>query len=94
MAGQRKNPTTGAVTVLKPTNRQTPKRARGYCCKQPPESLERLLGVGVGSVFSSEISPLRGAMREAFFKANRRGSHASGNLKPRVSQPYHAALRP
>ena len=24
MAGQRKNPTTGAVTVLKPTRRQTP----------------------------------------------------------------------
>ena len=94
MAGQRKNPTTGAVTVLKPTNRQTPKRARGYCCKQPPESLERLLGVGVGSVYSSEISPLRGAMREVFFKANRRGSHASGNLNRRASQPYHAALRP
>lgn len=27
MAGQRKTPTTGAVTVLKPTDRQTPKRA-------------------------------------------------------------------
>lgn len=44
MAGQRKNPTTGAVTVLKPTNRQTPKRAGGAVVNNPRKS-----GTPVGS---------------------------------------------
>jgi len=76
MAGQRKNPTTGAVTVLKPTNRQTPKRAGGAVVINPRKS-----GTPVGSGSRVQIranSSLRGVMREAFFRADRRGSHASG----------------
>jgi len=76
MAGQRKNPTTGAVTVLKPTNRQTPKRAGGAVVTNPRKS-----GTPVGSGSRVQIranSSLRGVMREAFFRADRRGSHASG----------------
>lgn len=44
MAGQRKNPTTGAVTVSKPTDRQTPKRAGGAVVTNPRKS-----GTPVGS---------------------------------------------
>ena len=65
MAGQRKNPTTGAVTVLKPTNRQTPKRAGGAVVNNPRKS-----GAPVGSGSRVQIranSSLRGVMREAFF---------------------------
>ena len=68
MAGQRKNPTTGAVTVLKPTNRQTPKRAGGAVVNNPRKS-----GTPVGSgsrvVAPGTKSSLRGVMREAFFKS-------------------------
>lgn len=83
MAGQRKNPTTGAVTVLKPTNRQTPKRARGYCCKQPPESLERLLGVGAGWSHLEQNPHCVESCETLFLKADRRGSHASGSHQVR-----------
>ena len=68
MAGQRKNPTTGAVTVLKPTNRQTPKRAGGAVVNNPRKS-----GTPVGSgsrvVAPGTKSSLRGVMRDAFFKS-------------------------
>lgn len=78
MAGQRKNPTTGAVTVSKPTDRQTPKRAGGAVVTNPRKS-----GTPVGSgswVTVPGTKPsLRGVMRNAFLKADRRGSHASGS---------------
>lgn len=68
MAGQRKNPTTGAVTVLKPTNRQTPKRAGGAVVTNPRKS-----GTPVGSgsrvAAPGTKSSLRGVMRDAFFKS-------------------------
>ena len=68
MAGQRKNPTTGAVTVLKPTDRQTPKRAGSAVVTHSRKS-----GTPVGSgsrvLHLEQISPLRGVMRDAFFKS-------------------------
>ena len=68
MAGQRKNPTTGAVTVLKPTDRQTPKRAGSA---EVTHSRKSGTPVGSGSRVAAPgtISPLRGVMRDAFFKS-------------------------
>lgn len=91
MAGQRKNPTTGAVTVLKPTDRQTPKRAGGAVVTNPRKS-----GTPVGSgsrvAAPGTKSSLRGVMRDAFFKADRRGSHASGSLQERRAAIIASAL--
>lgn len=78
MAGQRKNPTTGAVTVSEPTDRQTPKRAGGAVVNNPRKS-GTPVGSGSRSKQSAVISSLRGVMRDAFLKADRRGSHASGS---------------
>jgi len=68
MAGQRKTPTTGAVTVLKPTDRQTPKRAGSAVVTNSRKS-----GTPVGSgsrvAASGTKSSLRGVMRDAFFKS-------------------------
>jgi hypothetical protein len=66
MAGQRKTPTTGAVTVSEPTDRQTPKRAGSAVVTNSRKS-----GTPVGS--GSRVTapgtnpPLRGVMREACF---------------------------
>lgn len=82
MAGQRKNPTTGAVTVLKPTNRQTPKRAGGAVVNNPRKS-----GTPVGS--GSRVAHLEQnphcveSCETLFLKADRRGSHASGSHQER-----------
>jgi hypothetical protein len=90
-AGQRKNPTTGAVTVLKPTDRQTPKRAGGAVVTNPRKS-----GTPVGSgsrvAAPGTKSSLRGVMRDAFFKADRRGFHASGSIKGGMAHHYLAAF--
>jgi hypothetical protein len=91
MAGQRKNPTTGAVTVLKPTDRQTPKRAGGAAVSIP-ESLERLLGVGAGLLYLEQFPHCVESCEALFLKANRRGSHASGSLKGGLAPHYSCRL--
>ena len=83
MAGQRKNPTTGAVTVLKPTNRQTPKRAGGAVVTNPRKSGTP---VGSGSRVAAPGTTFPTAWSHArrfFLKADRRGSHASGSPQER-----------
>lgn len=90
-AGQRKNPTTGAVTVSKPTDRQTPKRAGGAVVTNPRKS-----GTPVGS--GSWVQHLDNfphcveSCEKLFLKADRRGSHASGRGIRRVSLPHPAAM--
>jgi hypothetical protein len=92
MAGQRKTPTTGAVTVSEPTDRQTPKRAGSAVVTHSRKS-----GTPVGS--GSQVLHLKQfphcveSCETLFLKADRRGSHASGRLKLRVSHPCLAALR-
>ena len=93
MAGQRKNPTTGAVTVLKPTNRQTPKRAGGAVVNNPRKS-----GTPVGS--GSRVPHLEQnphcveSCETLFLKADRRGSHASGSPQERRVAIIAHALAP
>ena len=97
MAGQRKTPTTGAVTVLKPTDRQTPKRAGSAEVTHFRKS-ERLLGVGAGWLHLEQFPHCVESCETLFLKADRRGSHASGSHQERrvaiiaralVSQGYY-----
>ena len=69
MAGQRKNPTTGAVTVLKPTNRQTPKRAGGAAVTKPLKVWNACWEWEPGSRKTS----LRGVVSKPFFNELRQG---------------------
>ncbi len=77
-AGQRKNPTTGAVTVSKPTDRQTPKRAGDAVVINPRKSGTP---VGSGSRESNldQFPHCVESCETLFLKADRRGSHASGS---------------
>jgi len=92
-AGQRKNPTTGAVTVSEPTDRQTPKRAGGAVVTNPRKS-----GTPVGSgsrVAASGTNPhCVESCETLFLKADRRGSHASGSPQEGGHASLCAAPRP
>lgn len=83
-AGQAQTPRQGAVTVSKPTNRHTPRRAGGASTHNP-ESVERLLGVGAGRPGKPHCVE---SWRSRFSACGARGSHASGSAKERrASQP-------
>lgn len=87
-AGQAQIPRQGAVTVSKPTNRHTPRRAGGASTHNP-ESVERLLGVGAGRPGKPHCVE---SWRSRFSACRARGSHASGSGQDRAPASLACAL--